>query len=151
MLRSRITILNKYFLSLQCSHCARAFEKIKEMLKSEIKTEINVVMITSDNKILNTLYHLNRLNKDDKALDLLDQWYNADPYSRSKISETLCIPDVNEVSKEVSNENYRLYKVCNVIGTPTFFVNGYLLPNQYDIDDIKYFSEVFTKKEMVVE
>lgn len=139
------------FLSLQCSHCARAFEKIKEMLKSEIKTEINVVMITSDNKILNTLYHLNRLNKEDEALDLLDQWFNADTYSRDKISETVCIPDVNDVSKEVLNENYRLYKSCNVIGTPTFFVNGYLLPNQYDIDDIKYFSEVFTRKEVNVE
>jgi len=139
------------FLSLQCSHCARAFEKIKEMLKSEIKTEINVVMITSDNKILNTLYHLNRLNKEDEALDLLDQWFNADTYSRDKISETVCIPDVDDVSKEVLNENYRLYKSCNVIGTPTFFVNGYLLPNQYDIDDIKYFSEVFTRKEVNVE
>lgn len=138
------------FLSLQCSHCARAFEKIKEMLKSEIKTEINVVMITSDNKILNTLYHFNRLNKDDDGLDLLDQWFSADPYSRSKISETLCIPDANDISKEVSDENYKLYKACNVIGTPTFFVNGYLLPNQYDIDDIKYFSEIFSRKEEMV-
>ena len=138
------------FLSLNCSHCARAFEKIKDILKSEIKTEINIVLITSDTKILNTLYHLNRLSKGNEALAILEQWYNTDPYSRNMISENLCIPDVNDVSKEVSNENYKLYKACNVIGTPTFFVNGYLLPNQYDIDDIKYFSEVFTRKEVVV-
>ncbi len=139
------------FLSLQCSHCARAFEKIKDILKSEVDAAINIILITSDTKILNTLYHFNRLNKDDDGLDLLEQWFSADPYSRSKISETLCIPDGNDISKEVSNENYKLYKACNVIGTPTFFVNGYLLPNQYDIDDIKYFSEVFTRKEVVVE
>jgi uncharacterized membrane protein len=138
------------FLSLHCSHCARAFEKIKRILKSEVKTAINVILVTSDIKILNTLYHLNRLNKDDEALDLLDQWFNADPYSRNKLSETLCIPDVNDVSSEVSNENLSLYKTCGVIGTPTFFVNGYLLPSQYDIDDIKYFSEVFTRKEVIV-
>ncbi|TAL58808.1 MAG: hypothetical protein EPN88_18035 [Bacteroidetes bacterium] len=139
------------FLSLQCSHCTRAFDKIKEMLKSEIKTGINIVIITSDNKILNALYHFSRLNKDDEALDLLDQWFKADPYSRNKISETVCIPDVNDISREVSNENLSLYKAYNVIGTPTFFINGYLLPNQYDIDDIKYFSEVFARKEVNVE
>jgi len=87
---------------------------------------------------------------DEKALALLHQWYNMDSYSRSKVSENLCIPEVNDISKEVGNETLKLYKSCNVIGTPTFFVNGYLLPNQYDIDDIKYFSEVFTRKEVGV-
>jgi uncharacterized membrane protein len=134
------------FLSLHCSHCARAFEKIKKILEGESKTAINIIIITSDIKILNTLYHLNRLNKDVEALNLLDQWFNSDPYSRNKISESLCIPDVNDVSKEVSNENLSLFKACNVIGTPTFFVNGYLLPRQYDIEDVKYFSEIFIKK-----
>jgi uncharacterized membrane protein len=137
------------FLSLQCSHCARSFEKIKKILKSGEKTAVNVILITSDINILNTLYHLNRLNKEDEGLYLLDQWFSADPYSRNKISDTLCIPDVADVSNEVSNKNLSLYKACNVIGTPTFFVNGYKLPNQYDIDDIKYFYEVFTIKENI--
>ena len=139
------------FLSLQCSHCARAFDKIKELLKSDPNTGISIILITSDVKMLNTLHHLNRINKDDDALTLLDQWYTMDPYSRSKLSDNLCIPEVDDVSKEVSNENYELFKKCNVSGTPTFFVNGYLLPDQYEIDDIKYFSEVFTRKEVVVE
>lgn len=37
----------------------------------------------------------------------------------------------------------------NEIGTPTFFINGYQLPGQYDIGDIKYFSEIFEGKEMI--
>jgi hypothetical protein len=36
------------------------------------------------------------------------------------------------------------------LGRPTFFINGYKLPRQYDIDDIKYFQEVF-KEEALVE
>ena len=143
------SIMITAFLSLHCSHCARAFEKIKEILKSEIKTGINIVLITSDSKILNTLYYLNRQDKQDEALDILDRWFNADTYSRSKISETLCIPDVDDVSGEVGNGNMTLLKACNVIGTPAFFVNGYLLPNQYDIDDIIYFSEAFRRKEEI--
>jgi len=132
------------FLSLNCSHCAKAFEKIKELLNSETKTQINIVLITSDTKILNALYHLNKRNKVNEALTILEQWYNSDPYSRSKLSENLCIPEVNDISNEFSNENSKLFNACNLIGTPTFFINGYLLPNQYDINDLKYFSEVFT-------
>jgi uncharacterized membrane protein len=138
------------FLSLHCSHCARAFEKIKNILKSEENAAFNIILITSDNKIINALYHFKRLNKDDEALDLLDQWFNADPYSRSKISETLCIPEEDDILSAFNNDNNRLFKECNVIGTPTFFVNGYLLPSQYDIDDIKYFRELFKEKEEVL-
>jgi len=138
------------FLSLNCSHCARAFERIKELLNSEIKTQINIVLISSDPKILNALYHLNRRNEVNEALTILEQWYNSDSYSRSKISENLCIPEVNDISNEVINENSKLFNACNVIGTPTFFVNGYLLPNQYDIIDLKYFSEVVIRKEVNV-
>ena len=77
----------------------------------------------------------------------MEQWYYTDPYSRNKVFETLCIPDADEVSEGVINENNKLYKELGVIGTPTFFINGYQLPHQYDIDDIKYFSEVFTERE----
>jgi hypothetical protein len=135
------------FLSLHCSHCARSFEKIKSILKSEEKAAINIILITSEKKILNTLYNFKRLNRDDEALDLLDQWFNSDPYSRSKIFETLCIPEEEDMLSAFTNENNRLFKECNVIGTPTFFINGYMLPGQYDIDDIKYFREVFKEKE----
>lgn len=139
------------FLSLQCSHCARVFDKIKELLKFDQNTGINIILITSEVKILNTLNHLNRQGMVDDAWALLDKWYAMDSYSRSKLSDSLCIPEVDDVSGEVNNENYELFKKCNVPGTPTFFVNGYLLPNQYEVDDIKYLSEVFTRKETVVE
>jgi uncharacterized membrane protein len=138
------------FLSLQCSHCARAFEKIKDIIKSEADLSINIILMTSDAQILNTLYHYNRLRMYDEALSLLDQWFSRDSYSRSKISETLCIIEANDISKGVSIENMELYKSCNVIGTPTFFVNGYLLPSQYDIGDIKYFTEVFSRKGEII-
>jgi uncharacterized membrane protein len=137
------------FLSLHCSHCARAFNRIREILRSDVKATINIVLVSSDSKIINTLYHFKQNNKDNEALVLMDQWYNMDPYSRNKISETLCIPDADEVSDEVGNENNKLFKECGVIGTPTFFINGYQLPHQYDIDDIKYFSEIFTESKEV--
>lgn len=138
------------FLSLQCSHCARAFEKIRTILNSEANVSINIILMTSDIKILNTLYYYNRSNKEEEALSLLDHWYNMDSYSRSKVSESLCILEADDISGVVGNENSKLYKSCNVIGTPTFFINGYRLPSQYEVDDIRYFKDVFSRKEEII-
>ena len=84
-----------------------------------------------------------------ESLKLLEQWFNADPYSRTKITEGLCIPEVDDISAEINKENGRLFKECNVMGTPTFFINGYILPAQYEIDDLRYFREIFNGKEEV--
>ena len=82
-------------------------------------------------------------------IQLLEQWFNADPYSRTKITEGLCIPEDSDLSREVNEETTRLFKECNVMGTPTFFINGYKLPAQYEIDDLRYFREIFKKEEGV--
>ena len=105
--------------------------------------------MTSDTAILNTLYSLNRSGRDKDALKILDQWYNLDTYSRSKIHDTLCLPDVDDVSEVINKENIKLFNECDVRGTPTFFINGYKLPDQYNIDDIKHFREVFIEKKKV--
>ncbi len=137
------------FLSLHCSHCARAFDKIRNMLNENEDILINLLLVTSDNKMLTTLYNNNRQGKEAESLELLEQWFNADPYSRTKITEGLCIPEDSDLSREVNEESTRLFKEFNVMGTPTFFINGYKLPAQYEIDDIRYFREIFKPKEQV--
>jgi len=137
------------FLSLHCSHCARAFEKIRNMLKDEEDILINLVLMTSDKKMLTTLYNYHRVGEDKESLRLLDLWFNADPFSRTRVIDGLCIPEDSDISGKVNEANGRLFKECNVLGTPTLFINGYKLPNQYDIDDINYFREVFKEKEEV--
>ena len=134
------------FLSLHCSHCARAFEKIRNMLNENGDILVNLLLVTSDNKMLTTLYNNNRQGKEAESIKLLEQWFNADPYSRTKITEGLCIPEDSDLSREVNEESTRLFKEYNVMGTPTFFINGYKLPAQYDIDDIRYFRGIFDKR-----
>jgi uncharacterized membrane protein len=134
------------FISLHCSHCARAFEKIKKLIKSEFKASFHIVLISEDKKVLNTLNNLKVLNKDEEALELLTVWFNSVPFSTTKFSENLCKTDIDFVTYEVDQENIDLFRSCEVLGTPTFFINGYMLPNQYEIDDINYFSEIFLNK-----
>lgn len=135
------------FLSLHCSHCARAYEKIGEILRNEEDVQINIVLMASDNKLLTLLYNYHCQDRDEESLKLLDKWFNSDPYSRARIAEGLCEPEDSVILSKIGEENVRLFKECNVAGTPTFFVNGYKLPHQYDIDDIRNFREIFKGKE----
>jgi hypothetical protein len=137
------------FLSLHCSHCAKAFGKIREIVQSGTDAAINIVLATTDSKMLKALYHYKRINQDNEAIKLLGNWYNMDSYSRTTITEGLCLLEPEELSQDLGNENQKLFKECNVIGTPAFFVNGFQLPNQYDIEDIKYFPEIFNDMEKV--
>ncbi|HQG37246.1 MAG TPA: vitamin K epoxide reductase family protein [Bacteroidales bacterium] len=145
--RKEATLHVTAFLSLHCSHCARAFNKIKDLIKSGVDTNFNIILIAAEIDIMNALYYLKRNNKDDEALDLLYEWYNRDPYSKYKISDKYCIPELENIPETLKEENVRIFKECKVSGTPTFFINGYKLPAQYDITDIKYFIEFFVNNE----
>jgi hypothetical protein len=61
------------FMSLHCSHCARAFEKIRDMLNDKEDILVNLVLMASDNKMLTTLYNNNRLGKEVESIKLLEQ------------------------------------------------------------------------------
>jgi len=131
------------FLSMHCSHCSKAFEKIREILQSGADAAINIVLAASDSKMLNALCHFKSTNQDNEAIKLLAKWYSTDSISRKTLTEGLCLLEPEELSQDLGNENQKLFKECNVFGTPAFFINGFQLPNQYDIDDIKYLSEIF--------
>lgn len=73
--------------------------------------------------------------------------FQTDSYNRNKISVTLCITEEEDILSAFTYENNRQFKECNVIGTPTFFINGYMLPGQYDIDDVNYFREALKEQE----
>jgi uncharacterized membrane protein len=139
------------FMSLQCSHCARAFESLVDYLRSGEMIRINLVIVTKDKSILNTLYHLNTKGEEEKAIELLGRWYNTEPFSRQSFSEEYCITDAQDISDEVSNENLKLFRDLGVVGTPTFFVNGYRLPAQYTTDDLKKIVKYLDKKELEVQ
>lgn len=137
------------FLSPHCSHCGGAYAKIVDLLKSGSVALVNIVLIGVDSKILDTLHHLLKNCKEDDALSMLDQWYKSDHLERSTFQDNYCLVDAEEVSGDINTENNNLMKDCEVTGTPTFFINGYRLPSQYELDDIKYFVEIFNKNEVL--
>lgn len=137
------------FLSLNCSHCASAFARISDLLKSESDIRFNIILSGMNSKFLDTLSYYLKNGNEDEALNLLDRWYKSDHIARSRFQDEFCLLDVEEVSDELSTESRKLMKECEVTGTPAFFINGYKLPQQYEIDDIKYFSEIFSKKEVL--
>ncbi len=135
------------FLSLHCSPCARAFRQIRKVLSEDNGIKVFIILIASDLETLNAIYYLNEQNRKKEAMELLEQYYERSPSSSSDIYEKYNIPVKVKSTDEITKENYKLYKDCNVNGTPTIYVNGYLLHKQYDIEDLKHISFLPTIRE----
>jgi hypothetical protein len=76
--------------------------------------------------------------------------YGIESYTRSKESKSLYISKADDIANEVGTENSKRYRSCPVINTPSIIITGSLLPRQLEIYDIKYFMEVFSRKEKIV-
>lgn len=134
-------ILITAFLSLNCSHCARAFLKIKDILSNIKKIRIHFVLTVTDIELIDNLHILKNQNKEDEAMQYLENWYDKYPFSKHSITENNCMSI--KYIKEITDENRRLFEDCNIEATPRFLVNGFLLPENYDVEDIARFSEIF--------
>jgi hypothetical protein len=45
----------------------------------------------------------------------------------------------------------KLFKECGVICPPTFFINGFELPRQYSLNDIRHILKNINKKELEIQ
>ncbi|MGE5458039.1 MAG: vitamin K epoxide reductase family protein [Methanococcaceae archaeon] len=129
------------FLSLECSHCARAFFKLNDILKSDYNAQVNIILLGEETKIINTIYHLFKIGKNEDVIAILNKWYKSDNISRHGFLNDYC-PINSDESNQISSENLEIMKTCEVSGTPTVFIDGFRLPVQYDIDDLKYISNL---------
>lgn len=135
------------FLSLNCNPCRKAFHQLKELFERE---EITIQMILSfqekNKRLVNHLARLFREKNQNEAMSLLEGWYN------NKGSE---LPE--EGKEELNEEGYeriskvhqQFFKKSEVRGTPTIFVNGYILPIDYEVKDLAHFMDVLRQKSPV--
>lgn len=131
------------FLSLECSHCAKAFFKLNGILQSEYNAQVNIILLGTETKIINSIYNLSRNSKHDEVIEILDKWYKSDNISRQNLINEYCPVNSDELADQISSENHEIMKTCGVSGTPSVFINGFRLPIQYDIDDLMYISNLF--------
>src|SRR6185312_224328 len=122
-----------------CQPCARAHRQLKAFLERSRNISLNVVFTCppSDrergNRVIRHLLAIANEGDADKTRQALDDWYGND--NRAFDSFALRYP----LNNERAESEYRLEKMfewCEAAGikhTPTIFVNGFQLPEHYQV------------------
>jgi uncharacterized membrane protein len=135
-----------------CGPCAKAHTVIDELLKTNGNVKVQIIFTAADDekdKKAPPVKHLMALNdKNDTQLmqQALDDWYLAE----IKDYEAFAAKYMLNGELETQGEKLKAMKAwCDEVKidfTPTFFINGYQLPKDYNIEEVKYFLTSFTGK-----
>ena len=137
-----IKVCNPY-----CGPCAKAHPVIDKLLEENDNLKVQILFTaTDDEKDIKAkpVKHLLALHeKNDRQLiqKALDDWY----LTENKDYDVFAQKHVLNGELERQGEKLSAMKTwCDdmkIEFTPTFFINGYQLPRQYTIEDLKYFLE----------
>jgi len=136
-----IKVCNPY-----CGPCAKAHPKIEKLLEETPDLMVKIIFTTPNDpnhyafSPVTHLLTISARNKGDEMIkQALDDWYLADKkdYDQFATKYPMNIDHAKQASKIEA-----MFKWCDdmeIIATPTIFINGYQLPDAYDIEDLQYF------------
>lgn len=134
-----IKVCNPY-----CGPCAKAHLLIDELLQSHPDLQVQIIF-TAENidgdiraATVKHLLAITKNNSESTVKKALDEWYLA----KTKDYKLFAIkfPMNGELKQQNANVE-AMSQWCNdnnIMFTPTFFVNGYQLPEMYSVSDLKY-------------
>lgn len=135
-----IKVCNPY-----CGPCAKAHPVIDELIETNKDLQV-VILFTADNDERNMLNkpvkHLLAIaEKQNEVLtkQALDDWYLADKKDYDAFAAKYPMNGELKMQNEKINDMREWCKEMEIAFTPTFFINGYQLPDVYNVGDLKYF------------
>ena len=134
-----IKVCNPY-----CRPCAKAHASLDEIIHNN--KNINVKLIFSASNEVNDkggvvakhLLAISAKQNNEKTAQALDDWYSADKKDYDVFADKY--PMNGELKQqEVQIEEMKNWcKEAEITATPTFFINGFRLPESYRINELKY-------------
>lgn len=135
-----IKVCNPY-----CGPCAKAHHVIEWLLEENKNLQVQIIFTADDDeKDIKTkpVKHLMALyEKDNGGLiqKALDDWYLADKRDYDAFAGKYILNGELDRQGEKLKAMKRWCDEVKIEFTPTFFVNGFQLPKQYKIEELKYF------------
>ncbi|MBY0481822.1 MAG: hypothetical protein K2Q21_10725 [Chitinophagaceae bacterium] len=127
-----------------CGPCAKAHPILEELLKENKDLQVRIIFSTSnslDDKMTILVKHLLAIAGEGntrKTQKALDDWYLADKKDYDQF--IVKYPISEEILGQQNDMIGLMYDWCSrseISYTPTFFINGYLLPENYSLSDLK--------------
>jgi hypothetical protein len=77
-------------------------------------------------------------NQSQLTAELIHDWFSLNNYEEFKNLHPITSKDNFEQSHQLSLAHYTLTNLNKVFRTPTLYINGYILPENYELNDIRY-------------
>jgi hypothetical protein len=137
--------------SLGCGPCKDGFEKAKQLV-SKFSDMINLSVRLSVSKNGNgqalgpgryfleywikQVYNTN--DQTEQTEKLLQDWFELADLNAFREKYPLPVNGQNKELETLAVQHSVWFEKADIKGTPTFFVNGYPLPGQYRVEDLRY-------------
>jgi thiol-disulfide isomerase/thioredoxin len=135
-----IKVCNPY-----CGPCAKVHPIVEELVNHNANTQLQIIFTAtgedSDNRTAPVLHLLAIASAGNESLtkQALDDWYNAPKKDYASFAKKHPIDNAILTAQKIKIEAMKTW--CDaeeIMFTPTFFVNGFQLPESYSISDLKY-------------
>ena len=135
-----IKVCNPY-----CDPCAKAHPEIEALVKQNLNIKAKIIFITvndENNPAIKPVRHLLAISaegNETKTIQALDDWYLAETKDYKVFEKKY------PMNGELLKQNHKIEamvkwsKITGIAFTPTIFINGYQLPDAYNIKDLQYF------------
>jgi uncharacterized membrane protein/protein-disulfide isomerase len=124
-----------------CGPCSKAHPKLEELIKVNQNVKLKIIFTTTNkDKSAVVVKHLLAIAGEGnakKTQEALDRWYLAEKKDYNSFASSYPLNDA------LKNNSYQLEamsewcKKNEIFATPTIFVNGYRIPDNYDIEQLK--------------
>jgi glutaredoxin len=137
-------LLVTVFSNPHCNPCSRMHERINNLLKQNSNICVQYILSSFNKELeVSNRYLIGAFQqKNDEAKRIYDEWFASGKNQKERFFENNPI-DMNcaDIEKEFAlQESWK--ERAGLRATPTILVNGYKLPDNYKIEDLKYFSEI---------
>ena len=135
-----IKVCNPY-----CGPCAKAHPKIEKLLETNGNLQVKIIFTAPDddkNSMSQPVKHLMAITeKQDEQLTkkALDDWYLAEKKDYEIFAKKHPMNGELALQGAKLNAMDKWCREMNIVATPTFFLDGYQLPDAYSIGDLEYF------------
>jgi uncharacterized membrane protein len=128
-----------------CNPCANMHKRLENLLKETDNGCCIQYILTSFNTELEDssrffMYMYQQLDIKE-FLSFLNEWYSYGKNDRERFYRKYTFDRITYISNEFHKHKEWIHKT-NITATPTILFNGYRLPDEYVIEDMKYFYDI---------
>lgn len=131
--------------STHCGPCSKAHPKIEKLLHENPGLNVKIIFAGSGSEYdpsTKPISHLLAIDaQGDKAITkrALNDWYLSNDKNYDHFAARYPVQGELQKQKDRISAMYNWCKQMKITQTPTYFINGYELPDVYDIEDLQYF------------